>query len=163
MKKELSLVEILGLAIRSEEDAMSFYGKVVSLIKNDIVRTKYLSLAEEEGRHRKLLASLYCRVTGERMPPKRIQGRPMTAEGGVSFRVSTLDDAIGLAIEREASAEKFYRDSAKAIKEDEAAKNILSYLADMEHGHFLMLKAELKAYLRDKNFYAENPDIQLVG
>ncbi|MBI2091923.1 MAG: ferritin family protein, partial [Deltaproteobacteria bacterium] len=152
-----------GLAIRSEEAAAFFYGRVAKLIKNKIVRAKYESLAEEEGRHRKLLIGLYCKITGEKKPPAKIAGKPATAEGGFPVMVTSLEDSIRLAIRREEEAEAFYKNGAKHVIDDSAASSILMYLADMEHGHSLLLKAELEAFIRDRDFYADNPEIQLLG
>ncbi|OGQ48846.1 MAG: hypothetical protein A3I09_03900 [Deltaproteobacteria bacterium RIFCSPLOWO2_02_FULL_47_10] len=162
MEKELTLIEIIGLAIRSEEDAALFYGRVAKLIKNDIGRAKYKSLAKEEGRHRKLLVGLYCRITGENRPPVKIAGRPVTAEGGFPVIVTSIEDSIRLAIAREEEAEAFYKNGAKKAVDDDTSFKILRYLADMEHGHSLLLKAELEAFIRDRDFYANNPEIQLV-
>jgi rubrerythrin len=163
MEKGLTLIEIIGLGIRSEEDAAIFYGKVAKLTKNEIVRAKYEALAEEEGRHRKLLIGLYCKTTGEKKPPAKIAGKPFTAEGSFPVVVTSIEDAINLAISREEEAEVFYMNGAKKVISNDPAFKVLRYLADMEHGHALLLKAELEAFLRDRDFYANNPEIQLLG
>ncbi|MBI4711406.1 MAG: hypothetical protein HY767_02970, partial [Candidatus Omnitrophica bacterium] len=46
---------------------------------------------------------------------------------------------------------------------DVTARRTLEYLADSERGHEMLIKSELEAYLRDRNWYAEKPDVQLVG
>ena len=66
-----------------------------------------------------------------------------------------------LAIAREHEASNFYKAAAKSAT-DISGKRTLEYLAGIEHGHEVMLKMELEAYLRDKNWYSDNPDIQLV-
>ena len=161
MEADLTTVEVLGLAIRSEEEAAAFYGRVARMIKNDLVRFKYESLAKEESRHREMLVGLYRRVTGDKEAP-RIPGTPETAEGGFPVPTKSLEDLLRFAIAREQEAQEFYRRAAKRSS-DHAARRMLEYLADIEHGHELMLQAEFSAYLRDKNWYADNPDIQLVG
>lgn len=161
MSEELTTVEILGLAIRSEEEAAKFYGDLAKRIKNDLAKAKYEALAREESSHRQLLVNLYRRMTGEKMPPE-ITGEPVTAEGGgAHIETEDLERLLQLAIEREQRAGDFYRETSSRMK-DANGRRLLQYLADIERGHEVMLASELEAYRRDKNWYADNPDIQLV-
>lgn len=161
MAHELTTVEIIGLAIRSEEEAAKFYGDIAGRIKNDLAKAKYESLAREEGSHCRLLLNLYRRMTGDEKPP-RIPGTPETAEGGgVPSEASDLERLLEIAIGREEKAKNFYKGMASEMTDDNA-RRLLQYLADIERGHELMLISELEAYRRDKNWYADSPDIQLV-
>lgn len=159
---DLTTIEILGLAIRSEEDAARLYGGMAARIKNDLARARYESLAREEASHRQLLMNLYRRMTGDDGAPK-IPGEPKTAEGGVAPSVETadLEQLIEFAIGRERDAKNFYSEMACSMT-DANARRLLQYLADIERGHEVMLVSELEAYRRDKSWYADNPDIQLV-
>ena len=161
MKDNLTPVEIIGLAIRSEEEASAFYGHISKLVKNELVRSKYESLAREEGRHREMLVALYRKMTGEKGAPPKIPGDPATAEGGFPVENASIEDLLNFAIAREQEARRFYTKAAERTN-DHTSKRMLEYLADIERGHETMLKSELDAYLRDKNWYAEHPDIQLV-
>lgn len=161
MKADLTTVEVLGLAIRSEEEAAEFYSSVAKMIKNELVRSKYEALAQEENRHREMLLGLYRRATGEKEAPV-IPGSPRTAEGGFPIPKISVENLLRLAIAREQEAQAFYRRAAERTS-DHTAQRMLQYLADIEHGHELMLNAELEAYLRDRDWYADNPDVQLVG
>ncbi|HPQ81163.1 MAG TPA: ferritin family protein [bacterium] len=163
MKDDLTLLEVIGLAIRSEEDAAEFYGSISKVINNELVRAKYEALAKEEVGHRQMLVDLYKRMSGEKGAPPRIPGSPATAEGGKPpFEADALEDLLSHAISREVEANDFYRKAAaRAI--DNNSRRTLEYLADIEHGHELMLRSELEAYLRDRDWYAEKPDVQLVG
>jgi len=161
MSEELTTVEILGLAIRSEEEAAKFYGGLAGRIKNDLARAKYESLAREEASHRQLLLNLYRKTTGENKPPQ-IPGEPVTAEGGgVQVETDDIERLLKTAIEREQKAMNFYREMSSRMK-DTNGKRLLQYLADIERGHEVMLASELEAYRRDKSWYADNPDLQLV-
>jgi len=161
VNRELTTVEILGLAIRSEEEAASFYGEIAGRIKNDLAKAKYESLAREEVAHRRLLLNLYKKMTGEERPP-RIPYEPDTAEGGKKrLDAEDLEQLLEAAIAREEEAKNFYKEMASKMTDDNA-RRLLQYLADIERGHELMLVSELEAYRRDKNWYADNPDIQLV-
>lgn len=161
MAGEMTTVEVMGLAIRSEEDAAAFYGELSKRIHNELVRAKYEALAREEVSHKLILMKLYKKLTGEEQPPA-IPGKPQTAEGAQpSGAPESLESLLELAIQREHEAHAFYRDMAKGLK-DVNARRTLDYLAGIERGHETMLQAELEAYRKDKHWYAEKPDIQLV-
>lgn len=162
MEKDLTSVEVIGLAVKSEEDAAEFYEKVAKIVKNDLVRAKYESLAKEELGHRQILVNLYKRLTGEDKAPPKVSGNAKTAEAGFPIALNVMEDVLKFAIAREQEARSFY-EKAAAKTNDLTGKRTFEYLADIERGHEISLKTELDAYRRDKNWYAENPDIQLVG
>jgi erythrin-vacuolar iron transport family protein len=166
MERKLTSLEVIGMAIRSEEDAAKFYGHISTMTENDLVRAKYRQLAKEETGHKKVLVNLYTKMTNAKGPPPKIPGEPDTAEGGVvPDEISgSLEDLLKLAIDRERKAKDFYRDAA-AKATDLSGERILRYLSDVEHGHELMLKNELEAYLRDTQWYTgeEWPEMLHVG
>lgn len=165
MDRRLTSLEVIGMAIRSEEDAAKFYGHISKMIDNDLVRAKYEHLAREEVNHQRLLVELYRTMSGSRERPSRIPGEPDTAEGGpVPEEVAeSLEALLKLAVEREKRARAFY---AKAAEEatDLSGRRILGYLSDVEHGHEMMLKKELESFLRDKDWYVRrDPEMVHVG
>ena len=160
MMKDLTSVEIIGLAIKSEDDAAEFYGAVAKTVKNDLVREKYESLAREEIGHKHVLTELYKKMTGEMTVPK-IKGNYATAEYGHPISMDNMEELLQFAIARENEAEAYYMNAAKQAI-DNNGKRILEYLASIERGHANMLEIELENYLKDKNWYSDNPDIQLV-
>jgi rubrerythrin len=161
MSEDLTTVEIVGLAIRSEDEAAKFYGEISKRIKNALVRSKYESLAREEARHRQILTALYKKMTGENAPPP-IPGEPRVAEGaGKLPDGKDMEALLRLAIDREREAQAFYEQMATKMQ-DANSSRLFKYLAGIERSHEVMLEAELEAYLADKNWYADNPDIQLV-
>lgn len=163
MKEELTILEIVGLAIRSEEEAAEFYGSISKIIKNELVRAKYEALAREEVGHRHMLVELYKKMTGESGAPPKIPGKPSTAEGGkLPISAESLEDLLKLAISREHEASEFYRNASLRVTGN-VSKRIFEYLSGIERGHEAMLKSELEAYLLDRDWYADKPDIQLVG
>lgn len=162
MRKDLTAVEVIGVAIRSEGDAAAFYARLAGLVKNDLVREKYKQLAKEEEGHRHVLINLYKKMTGEKNPPEIPEGIKTAESGDVQEDPSDIDKLLTLAIKREQQASAFYRQAAKKAT-DTTGKRTLEYLADVEHGHEALLVSELEAYRRDRNWYAEHPDIQLVG
>lgn len=154
MDSQLTSLEVIGLAVRSEEDAAKFYTHIAQMIENDLVRAKYQHLAKEEVMHRKLLVQHYKEMSGEAAKPPPIPGTPQTAEGGAipDEIADSLGDLLKLAIEREYAARDFYRRAA-AASVDLSGKRLLEYLAHVEQGHATMLENEHAAYLEDKKWY----------
>jgi rubrerythrin len=162
MDADLTIVEVLGLAIRSEEEAAKFYGGLARRVGNELVRAKFEALAREEGLHRRMLVALHAKTTGEDAPPPRIPGTPATAEGTEDLAATdSLEELLLLAIRREREAAIFYRRAAERVG-DPTGRNTLYYLADIERGHEVVLAAELEAYRRDASWYEGVPDLQLV-
>jgi rubrerythrin len=166
MDRKLTSLEVVGMAIRSEEDAAIFYGHLADMIKNELVGKKYRHLAKEETGHRKMLVDLYEKMLGDAENPPKIPGEPETAEGGaIPDHISnSLEDLLVLAVKREQAAREFYRRAA-AEATDLSGKRILEYLVHVETGHEMMLKSELAAYRQDKDWYTgvATPDMVHVG
>jgi len=166
MNRKLTALEVVGMAIRSEEDAAKFYGHISKMIANEVVRTKYENLAKEEVNHKKMLMDLQKKLSGMDAKFPRIPGNPETAEGSAIPEEITdsLEELLKLAIKREEKAKNFYRKAA-AETADPSGERILHYLADVEQGHELMLKKELEAYLRDVEWYVhqETPEMVHAG
>ncbi len=160
MEKDLTSIEVIGLAIKSEDDAAKFYAAVAKTIKNDLIREKYESLVREEVGHKHMLTGLYKKMTGESSPPK-IDGDPETAEYGHPISMDDMEDLLRFAIAREKEAEVYYKNASGQV-EDNNVKRTLEYLASIERGHATMLEIELETYLKDQTWYSDNPDIQLV-
>ncbi len=165
MDPKLTSLEVIGMAIRSEEDAAKFYGHISKMIENDLVRVKFEHLAREEVNHGRMLTGLYRKMSGGEDRPPRIPGSPETAEGGgvPEGMADSLESLLKRALQREQKAGAFYRDAADRAT-DLSGQRILRYLADVEHGHELMLEKEFEAYLRDKDWYVgKEPELIHVG
>jgi len=164
MDRRLTIVEVIGMAIRSEEDSAKFYGHISKMSENEIVRAKYEALAKEEVNHRVLLLGLFQKLSDGMDNPPRVPGEPETAEkGGQIDGSETLDDLLNLAIEREHKAAAFYQKAADETR-DVNSQRILQYLASMERGHEELLRNELAAFELDNDWYLKNPpELQHVG
>jgi rubrerythrin len=163
MDRELTSLEVVGMAVRSEEDAVKFYSHIADMINNELVSNKYRHLAKEEAGHRKMLVDLYKKMLGDTENPPKIPGEPETAEGGpVPEQISdSLEDLLILAVKREQAAKEFYRQAAAAAT-DLSGKRILEYLVHVEKGHEMMLKSELEAYRQDKDWYAGGGGSEMI-
>jgi rubrerythrin len=154
MEPGLTALEVIGMAVRSEENAARFYGRIAKMIGNGLVREKYRHLAKEETKHKEMLVGLYCQMSGSEDPPPRIPGEPETAEGGAipEELKGSMEELLRLAIQNEQEAGAFYQEAANQAMDPSGAR-ILRYLADVENGHEKMLRKELEAYLRDRKWY----------
>jgi len=167
MENDLTSLEILGIAIRSEEEAARFYGHIAHRIENELVRTRFRHLAEEEGEHRRMLVALYKKITGDPHAPPRVEGGGDWAEGGSvpdEHENDSLESLLELAVQREEHARDFYRKAAEKSM-DPSGERILHYLADVEEGHAQRLKRELHAFHRDTAWYTgqEAPEMVHLG
>jgi len=165
MDKELTSLEILAIAMQSEEEASRFYGHMAGRIGNELVKTRFRHLAEEEAGHRKMLSAFYKRLTGSEEAPPRVTGDIHLAEGeAASDDARSIEDLLQLAIRREESAKEFYRQAAEKAT-DPSGERMLHYLADVELGHAQLLRRELDAYHRDTGWYTgeASPEMVHVG
>jgi rubrerythrin len=160
---ELTSVETIGLAIRSEEEASKFYGGIAKRISNALVKARYEDLAREEVRHRTLLVALYKQMTGDEFSPPRIPGEPDVAENASrAGQTEDLESLLDLAIQRENQAAAYYDEAGKGAK-DPSGRQLFAYLADMERGHAFILERELEAFRRDQSWYSDFPDMPMMG
>ncbi|HBF43207.1 MAG TPA: hypothetical protein DDW42_06170 [Desulfobacteraceae bacterium] len=163
MDRKLTSLEVIGIAIRSEENAAKFYAHISKIIDNELISTIYQHLAKEEGNHKKTLVNLYKKMSGTEESPPRIPGEPDTAEGGpIPEEIAdSLEDLLKLAIQREKKARDFYAKAASHAT-DPSGERIFQYLADVEKGHESMLKKELEAFLLDTDWYTGKGHVEMM-
>ena len=163
MDPRLTSLEVIGMAIRSEEDASKFYGRISKLIANPEIKKKYEELAREEVGHKQTLLDLYRELAEGLADPPPIPGSPETAEGGdVPPEIEdSIEELLKLAIRRERDAFDYYSRAARQAR-DPSGQRVLQQLADIEHGHEVMLEKELKTYMADKDWYVRGDDGDLI-
>ena len=144
IKREVSGLEALSLAIYNEQFAFDFYTKLSDTIKNPSGKEKFKFLASDEKRHRELLEKYYTQVSGEENFPfdatkvKKIQ---------VKIKDSTTAyEALDIGIKAEKEAYEFYAKNAESSKNQEAKKMFLM-LAGEEDKHYNVLMAERQALI----------------
>lgn len=157
----LTLVEVLGVAIRSEMDAQAFYQKLAGRVKNRLVKQKFLALARDEAGHEAMLTEKYREITGERKKPplpKAVQGKPR-----YDSKMKHAD-ALRLAIRLERAASNLYTKAAKKT-EDISSRFMLEYLSGFERNHERLLVHELDAVTKYPAWFESESgaDIMLVG
>ena len=159
MNRDLTAIEVVGIAIGKEKLAQELYKRMAGDIRNPLVKEKFLSLSREEHKHEEILTKIYEKMTGDvKLRSASFEIRP----SDLPKPDAALDELFVFAIEREREAQKMYTEAAQ-ISTDESGRRTFQYLANFERGHEILLLAEFEDYKRDKNWYADMPDIQLVG
>jgi rubrerythrin len=144
IKKEVSGLEALSLAIYNEQSAFDFYTKLANAIKSPSGKEKFKFLASDEKRHRELLEKYYTQVSGG-------QKFPFDANKVKKIRVEVRDnttayEALDIGIKAEKEAYEFYTRSAENSQDREAKKMFL-LLAGEEDKHYNVLMAEKQALI----------------
>ncbi len=157
---DLTIIEVLGQAVRQEVEASKLYQMLAARINNPLVKAKFHSLANEEKSHREMLYTMLQKYTGEEKPPLPKEA-PRPNE--LSESELSVPEVLQLAIEKEREAQEFYRDAAK-LATDVSGKRILLYLADFERGHERILQTEYDAVAKYPQWFDDDgADIMLVG
>lgn len=137
---QLSLKELLGFAIRSEIDSNRVYSELSARFSNPLLKEKFNWLAFEENKHKSALEKLYRALLGEekiQIPDK--PSEELFKEISITPS-STLVDLLQQAMDSEKKAEDFYAQLAQSLEKPH--RNILEYLSQVEHSHYVMLKGE---------------------
>lgn len=143
--KALSLKEILGYAIHSEDVASNYYWTLAKVFEpNDLVKAKFMALSNDEKLHKEALLSLHKSQFGsvkyvipDGLPP---------FESVVDVKtVDSFIEALETGIQNERNAHDIYLFLAEQNKEH---RKLFKYLAITEMGHYQALK-------QDYNFFTE--------
>lgn len=151
--KSLSLKEILGYAIGSEEAAKEYYMELAEKIPHELAATKFKNIAEEEETHRKAVLKMYKDHVGDEdytVP----EGIPPLESSVKVTTVMSLIGALEVAMENERNAYDVYTHLSKKNKK---YKKMFKYLANAEKGHYEVLKLEKESY---DGTVRENPKLK---
>ena len=139
-ERDLTLLEIIGIGIKSEIDAVKLYTKMKEMVTTDDLREKMDFLIHQEQKHEEILKEVYEKKFPEvelALPPGSIV--PMIDE--LVDGEGTLKELFEVAMKAEKLAQKYYTDLAGQTT-DPNAKSILRYMANMEQSHYAILEAE---------------------
>lgn len=139
--EKLSLKEILGYAIESEGAARAYYMELAKSAP-ELVATRFQNLAREEEIHKKTVLKIYKKHFGDES--YTIPGSLPPLESSVKIStVPSLIAALETAMENEYNALRVYKYLAKVEKE---YRDLFTYLAAMEKGHYNVLRMEKDTY-----------------
>ena len=160
MKKDLTILEILGIAVRAEIESYNMYKRISQGAANPATKEKFAGLANEEKAHRTILENLYRKHGGRiklTVPRDSLRGIKL------DLAKNSPAEIVKMAIEKERAARRFYMDAYKKAT-DRSGKFILKYLADFELNHERELQHELKALEEYPMWWDfSGPGIQFIG
>jgi len=156
---QLSVRQLLEMAIRAEMDANKIYSDLSNSLKNPLLKEKFQWLAFEEGKHKESLEKLFHPLLKEEkmvIPDKTDEALLPAINIAPS---SSLVDILYQAMKAEEAAGDFYLSLAQKISDPQ--QKILKYLSHVEHSHYTMLKSE---YLMAQEFedYGESDAEKVV-
>lgn len=143
IEKEITALEALGIAIRSEIDAQEIYKDMASMCEDELLKDKFLNLQREEKKHQILLEKMYQKMFPDVelvLPDSQL---PPRAKVSKQRRKLNLKEVLLIALEEEKKAKEFYLDCAQIVT-DLSGKRMFRFLADMEFTHQVLLNAELE-------------------
>jgi rubrerythrin len=141
--EEITALEALGIAIRSEIDAQDVYKDLASMCEEEMLRDKFLNMQNEERKHQILLEKMYKDMFPDvelALPESRL---PKDAIDSKARRKCNIKDILHIAIDEEKKSREFYLDCAETVS-DLSGKRMFRFLADMEFSHQALLNAELE-------------------
>ena len=149
--KSLAPWQILGVAVRSEIDAVAFYTRLQGRLKNILLVQKLKFLALEEEHHRKMLESLLAQKYPDK--PKDVPESSLMPPIGISLPAdATVPALFEAALEAEKIAEAYYIEAAERV-EDEAGRRVLAYLGRVERSHQAMISSEIDLIRKFPDYY----------
>jgi rubrerythrin len=136
------LEDLLLAAIKSEEESNQVYTKLANHVENGLMKDKFHFLAKEEQKHKQYISDLYK----SEYPDKTLQLPKQTPVPLPEVSIPEDEDipvskVLTQAMAAEQAAHDFYLALSKRY-EDTTVKNMLHYFADMETGHYNILKQE---------------------
>lgn len=140
MQEGLTTLEVLGIAIKSEIDAVKLYTKMKEMVDSADLKEKMDFLISQEQKHEKILKEVYDKKFPDvelALPPKAI----VPAVTDILDRKASLRELFDVGMKAEKMSEAFYSDLAKKTNEF-SAKSTLTYMASMERSHYAILEAE---------------------
>jgi rubrerythrin len=153
IEKDLTALELLGVAIRAEIDAQGFYKAMAKRIKNRVVKERILGLAGDELGHERLLKRIYTEWSGEENPPIPDKG-PVPLSELINDKMSH-EQVLETAIAQERAAVDRYIEAAKKAQDD-SGRRVLQYLSEFERTHERMLTSELEYLRKNEDWFEED-------
>jgi rubrerythrin len=150
--QNLTALEALGIAIRSELDVEKLYQELASRTENDLLKDRFLNLYQEERRHQFLLEKKYQEMfpnVNLKIPPSQLPKEIVDQSLSKNF---TIKDVLKFAIDEERRLKEFYLDYAETDI-DLSGKRMFRFLADLKFSHEMKLTAELEMIEKYPAYY----------
>jgi rubrerythrin len=147
--RDLTSLEVLGVAIKSEIDAQRLYKRMKEKVGAEDLNEKLDFLIAQEEKHEMILREVYDKRFPDAdlaLPPNAIV--PMIDD--VLARDATLKELFEAGMQAEKMAADFYSGLAERTN-DMRAKRTLLYMSNMEESHYAILVAEWNQIERMKS------------
>ncbi len=154
--------DVLISAIKNEIESERMYEALRKAIKSPFLNETLKYLVEEERKHLLYLEDFYRKRFGEEVSiPEKTDMDIVPVElyeksGALKGILYILEEAM--RFERESA--EFYRQTAKKFTDDKT-RMIFDYLAQMEEGHYNMLKMEYENYAKFHDIMLDETFINL--
>jgi rubrerythrin len=140
LPKAITSLEILGIAIQSEIEAVKYYRLLKKANHSPSFNDKLNFLISEEAKHQRYLEAYYRRkYTGISLlrPDSELVLKPSVPQGRAPISV-----LLKSAMKAELEAERFYLEAATHTYDVQGGL-LLRHLAKVENSHYFLLKNEL--------------------
>ena len=155
VSRNLTSLEILGIAIRSEIEAGRLYEKMEKAVGNVSLKEKFRVLKEEEQKHQTMFETMYRKAHPD--VELRLPEKSMVPMMDVALKADmTIKELFEVAMKAEQISEEFYAGLAKQSHDPTGAAT-LTYLSNIERGHYLLLQNEYQMIV-EFPAYAETDD-----
>ncbi len=141
LRDDLSVCEILALAIQSEIEARRFYEGMANRADKPRIASTFAFLAQDERDHEEKLRQ---RSEADLCEPSPAGGPAIESVSGNFIETATELQALKIAIHGESRAREFYTWAAERTQDPEG-KAMFKELAAVEASHQNLLEAEYKA------------------
>jgi len=141
-ERDLTTLEVLGIAIKSEIEAVKLYNRMKEKTKNPDLTMKLDFLVAQEAGHQRILTEAYDKKfpgVELSLPQKTL----VPTVDDVLERDASLKELFAAAMEAEKKANEFYTGLAGKTH-DQSSRSMLEYLASMERSHYSILEAEFR-------------------
>ena len=153
--RELTTLEAVALAVRSEIESTHLYTDLAKRVKNSTLREVLHGLAADEERHRQSLMQLYEEMLGDQAPSIPLQdGRDKKMELSADSDYRTI---IIAARDKERDSEDFYKKAAGRVS-DHKTRMFFLEVAESERLHAATLQ-QLAERLEEDPYCFDREDV----
>ncbi len=160
------LKDAMNTAIQMEKKGYAFYQKCAAQTRNEFAARFFTSIAGDELVHLRTFQKMFKEELGEEefkevlIRGKKFEKLPVFPKNlekvkGVDPGIDEIE-ALGIAMDSEQSAIKFYGRMAKACQDDNARK-IIKMIIKQEEQHYLLLTEELDYLNNTGDWYDLGP------
>lgn len=148
--RELTTLEAVALAVRSEMESTDLYGKLTERVVNPEVVAMLKELQSEEDQHKEALMRLYrSMLEGEEPSIPESDGRDKQWDIAPDADFLTI---MTKARDKEYDSEAFYKNAAKKVQ-DHKTRAFFMDLAETERKHAARLQVQVEKLKEDPQWF----------